>query len=440
MRICMPLRSILVSSLLLALTAGSLLPAAAAPTRAAAAPMAQVRLLHAVVGAPAVDVYIDGFRTFGGASYGDLSAYEMVAPGNHLLQVFPTGAKSSGTGLVSVRIMLQANKMYTLALGGMLGRIRPLLVGDNVTPPTKGMARVRVVHLSADTPAVDVAVKGGPILFANKRYATISPYLEVAAGTVDLQVRPAGWPIAAKTIPMVTLLAGSVYTFYAIGSLAGPAQGLRIMADVLPTLARVRIVHAVPGAGPVDVYVDGDRAFTRASFGDVSTYESVPAGVRHIQVFPAGKYPNLVIPPATGGLIDVKQAVVAGSDYTVAASVTAGKVAPVVLTDDNTAPSKGMVKIHVIHLSPDAPAVDVAGMMGKRMIPFATAVAYQATSAPVEVMPGNYAMVGVMPTATTKAVVSVSGVTLAADSIYTVFVVGSVKGHPALMVVVNQDQ
>lgn len=59
-------------------------------------------------------------------------------------------------------------------------------------------------------------------------------------------------------------------------------------------------------------------------------------------------------------MINAPLDVVAGASYSVFASDSVSKIAPLVLTDDLTAPAAGKAHIRFIHLSPNAPAVDVA--------------------------------------------------------------------------------
>jgi hypothetical protein len=78
-------------------------------------------------------------------------------------------------------------------------------------------AKVRFVHTSPDAPAVDVAVKGGPVLFSNVAFRQAGQYLSVDAGTYDLEVRLAGTMTVALNVPGVTLGVGKNYSIFAVG-------------------------------------------------------------------------------------------------------------------------------------------------------------------------------------------------------------------------------
>src|SRR5947209_4649383 len=77
-------------------------------------------------------------------------------------------------------------------------------------------------------------------------------------------------------------------------------------------MAFVRVVHASPAAGTVDVYVDGGKLLSNFAFGTVTGYVSVPAGSHKIQVAPAGA-------GIAASVITQTASVEAGVPYTVAA-------------------------------------------------------------------------------------------------------------------------
>jgi hypothetical protein len=124
-------------------------------------------------------------------------------------------------------------------------------------------------------------------------------------------------------------------------------------------VAMVRVAHLSPNTPEVDVIVDDStRAFTDASFGDVTDYAELPAGEYNVKVVPAGA-------PPESAFIDADLTLDADTAYTVAAiGENRGQLAPLVLVDDNSDPDSGDAKLRVVHASPDAPAVDVTANGG----------------------------------------------------------------------------
>ena len=174
------------------------------------------------------------------------------------------------------------------------------------------MARVRVIHVSPDAPAVDVFVDGQAAL-QNVAFPAISDYLMVPAGAHRVAVAPAGQGEGAAVITAnPTLEGGNAYTVAAVGlvanirgeiyndNLAAPAAGK----------AHVRVIHASPDAPAVDVKVSGGPTLiSNLAFPNASDYLPVDAGSYNLEVTPAGasdvviNLPNTAL--STGVIYDV---------------------------------------------------------------------------------------------------------------------------------------
>jgi hypothetical protein len=182
--------------------------------------------------------------------------------------------------------------------------------------------------------------------------------------------------------------------------------------------AMVRVVHASPDAGTVDVFVDGSALLTNFTFGTVSGYVSVPAGPHKIQVAPAGK-------GASAAVITQTVTVNANTIYTVAAiGTTASGFSLDAFVDSNTA-ANGEASVRVYHLSPDAGPVDVAAG-GKTVI---SGLSYKNASSYLAVPAGSYTFTVTATDSGTQVPLNES---LSGGMVYSVFAVGLLKGSPAL--------
>ncbi len=179
---------------------------------------AMVRVVHASPDAPAVDVWVNGAVAFSNAPFKGITAYAALDPGSYNVQVSPTGATTPI--VIDATLDLAADTDYTVVAVGQLASIEPLVLVDNNSTPAAGKAHVRFVHASPDAPAVDIAVKNGPVLFSNVPFKGVGDYLPVDAGTYDLEVRLAGTDTVALEVPGVALSDQTVYTIFAMG-LAG---------------------------------------------------------------------------------------------------------------------------------------------------------------------------------------------------------------------------
>jgi hypothetical protein len=180
---------------------------------------ARVRVVHASPDAPAVDVWVNGSVAFSNAPFKGITGYAGLDAGTYNVQVSPTGATSPI--VIDADLTLDAGTDYTVVAVGQLASIEPLVLVDNNSAPAAGKAHVRFVHASPDAPAVDIAVTGGPVLFANVPFKGVGDYLPVDAGTYDLEARAAGTTTVALSVPGVALEEGKVYTIFAMGLLSG---------------------------------------------------------------------------------------------------------------------------------------------------------------------------------------------------------------------------
>ena len=133
---------------------------------------------------------------------------------------------------------------------GKLDEIKPLVLTDNLAAPAEGKAHVRFVHASPDAPAVDIAVKDGPVVFSSVAFGNASDYAPVDAGTYNLQALPAGTKTVALDVPGVKLENGGVYTIFAEGLLNGqPALSAVAAVDRAPSAAATAAPATLPTTG-----------------------------------------------------------------------------------------------------------------------------------------------------------------------------------------------
>jgi hypothetical protein len=205
---------------------------------------ARVRAVHASPDAPAVDILVNDGVAFSNAPFKGITDYAALDTGTYNIKVVPTGATEPV--VIEADLPLEA-KDYTIVALGMLANIEPLVLVDNNSAPAAGKAHVRFVHASPDAPAVDIAVKDGPVLFSNIAFKEIGDYLPVDAGTYDLEVRLAGTSTVALEVPGLALQDGTVYTVFAMGLAAGePALMAVPSVDAMPSTV-------LPGTGGVNM-------------------------------------------------------------------------------------------------------------------------------------------------------------------------------------------
>lgn len=204
----------------------------------------RVRVVHASPDAPAVDVLVNGSAAFTNAAFKGITNYAALDAGSYSVAVVPTG--KTEPQVISATLTLDADKDYTVVAVGKLADIEPLVLTDNNAAPAAGKAHVRFVHASPDAPAVDIAVKGGPVIFSNVAFKGVGDYTPVDAGTYDLEVRLAGTNTVALDLPGIALSDGTVYTVFAMGL----ASGSPALTAVLSEDAKTATAAAAPASLP----------------------------------------------------------------------------------------------------------------------------------------------------------------------------------------------
>ncbi len=189
--------------------------------------LAQSRVIHLSPDAPTVDVAVNGAIAVQGAAYLDATGFLPVPAGDARFTVTPAG--QSAPVVIDATVPLGVGASYTIAATGLLADIQPLVLLDDRS--TSSQAKVRFVHASPDAPAVDVAVTGGPVLFAGVPFRGASGYVAVDAGTYDLEVRVAGTQTVALSLPGTMLMGGTNYTVFATGLLADGSLGALPVVD-----------------------------------------------------------------------------------------------------------------------------------------------------------------------------------------------------------------
>ena len=183
--------------------------------------------------------------------------------------------------------------------------------------------------------------------------------------------------------------------------------------DLQEDNAQVMVVHASPNAPAVDLYVDDTKVnATALNYPGNTGYLEVESGNRNFKVTPAGA-------GAGSAVINATVPLEADQAYSVFAVNTLSNIEALVLEDDLTEPASGKAHVRFVHLSPDAPAVDIAVQNGPVLF---SNIQFKGSTAFVPVDAGTYTL-EVRPTGSNTAVLSPQ-VQLTNGAIYTIFAKG----------------
>lgn len=344
----------------------------------------RARLMNVNAGVGPADVYLetaDGGTSLiaRGLEFGSASSFFDVSPSTRSLgldtdrdgiaDIFftaPNTLDASQTIYVSNRID-GSNAMFIQSASGV--EEMPARVTSNDPDPMQmpgtGPARIRVIHLSPDAPPVDVYVNGGSVpAVAGLKFMRNTDWLTVPAGRYDFDVAPAGTEIGNAVIRVrgLELGAGRIYTVAAIGNVAN-IRGIALEETAAEAgKIRIRAVHAGDGVGPVDVQALAPPAAPtvldrQITFGNAGENRTLPPAAYFIGV----NVDNDIEPELAFRLPALPAGVTANGFVVVdtmgvpflAAELNDGTL--VRIDSEDMTPARA----RVLHLSPDAPEVDV---------------------------------------------------------------------------------
>ena len=234
-----------------ALLGGTAAVMAAAPA-ASAAPAAGsdgwVRIAHLSPEAPAMDMYLYPFGNpaspivLKDVSYGHVSAYMAVSPGQYTVAMRGFGAPATSKPALTTSFMVGAGAAYTLAALGPDPGLRTEVLRDQMTAPP-GEAVVRVLQASLKQPRVTVSY-GPDVLARQLVFGSATSYTAVSPGAHTVRFTVPGEQTAAP----VTLAADSVHTIVVLDD----GTGLRADAvtDAVGSGSRRRAPPPPGSAGP----------------------------------------------------------------------------------------------------------------------------------------------------------------------------------------------
>jgi hypothetical protein len=190
-----------------------------------------LRVIHASPNTGAIDTFVNGSRQVTNLPYSQASGYSILEAGNYQVRVFPTGQTTNP--ILDTNVQLNGNTTHTLMVVGQSGNVQGLLLTDDNSQPAAGNARIRFVHASPDTSAVDLRANSGlTTLFTNIAYRESSAYREVVGGPYDLTVTSAGQPtVILASAPGTTFASGGVYTVVLEGLSSNSTLAIRVYTD-----------------------------------------------------------------------------------------------------------------------------------------------------------------------------------------------------------------
>jgi hypothetical protein len=385
---------------------------------------AKLRLVNASIAYEALDLRVDDRVLRADVAYGESASYAEVDPSATATEITRSG---STTPLYSSVPDLRRDRYYTLVAYGRAGALTAALLDDNAGEPDSGEARLRLLNAAPEagpvdlylTPAdEDVDLADAAAIRTDAAAGAVTGWVDHDAGRWRLRVTAAGDKADLRLdLPAVELTSRQIITVVVTAGPGGVLVNALLMTQEGPVLAldgakaRVRAVAAVTDSASVQAEV-GDVALMGGTGAPaVGAYQLVPAGAAVAAVSVNG---SAVAVPAAD--------LASGQDYSLLVWGPAATPAASWIADDNRPPAvAGRAKLRLAHAvaslaAPLAMTADFA--------PVADNVAAGTASPPAELDPVVDATLVVTASGLSSPLVTLTDQILAADRVYTLFVVG----------------
>jgi hypothetical protein len=186
------------------------------------------------------------------------------------------------------------------------------------------------------------------------------------------------------------------------------------------SMGHVRIIHTVPDAPNVDIYANDKLLLSNLAYGDYTDYLAIPEGRYNISLYVAGTKDT----PVLSNMLTVNK----NSILTVAAIGTLSDIGLLAISDADVPQMAGKAMIRFLHLSPNAPAVDITFPDGT--VIFGN-VSFKHITSYIDVTPIDYTL-QVRVAGTDNVVLTVPNVNLDAGKYYTIYAIGLAGEEPEL--------
>ena len=207
---------------------------AQAPPASAASP-SFIRIMNASPDVGTVNIFVDGAKFLGNATFATVTDYLQLPAGHHRVQAALIG-KGVGAVVIAQTLSVQAGNAYTVAAIGTksTGFSLQVLVDNNLM--ASGMAKVRVYQLSPRPVSVSIAT-ATHTLIGVLSYPQASNYIRLPTGPYTFIVSSS--QPSLSLLDQVTLKTNTVTSIFIVGVFHGtpPLQFVVIQVKGLPSMS-----------------------------------------------------------------------------------------------------------------------------------------------------------------------------------------------------------
>lgn len=173
-----------------------------------------VRVLHAVPGIEAVDIYLNGSLFFAGLRFTEFTPYVYVPEGVYEISIY--SVDTTENPLIKRNIEIDDDELVTIAIAGRQGELRLISIDEEIEQTAPNTSKVRVANLAPNVPKMNV-LSDGNMLFSDLEFLEVTDYIQIQPELyrVDLEEPINNTLIRSNRI---RINPNRIYTLYILGS------------------------------------------------------------------------------------------------------------------------------------------------------------------------------------------------------------------------------
>lgn len=158
------------------------------------------------------------------------NGYKAFEPGNMIMRLDTANSPGNDPSQAAAKVAeinfnTQADKYYSVYAVGPSRSVEALVLEDDLTPPTSGKAKIRVMNYSFDAGPIDIVIRGGATLATGLRFKEIKNFFEIESGIYTIDIIDSNTKAVIRSKTGVIIDAKSVYSIWARGLRILPSPG-----------------------------------------------------------------------------------------------------------------------------------------------------------------------------------------------------------------------
>lgn len=158
------------------------------------------------------------------------NGYKAFEPGSMVMRLDTANSpgndpSQAAARVAEVRFNTQADKYYSVYAVGPSRNVEAIVLEDDITLPSSGKAKIRIMNYSFDSGPIDIVIRGGATLASRLNFKDSKNFFEIDPGIYTIDIIDSNTKVILRSKTNVIIDAKSVYSIWARGFRTLPSSG-----------------------------------------------------------------------------------------------------------------------------------------------------------------------------------------------------------------------